>query len=740
MSNKTLIEKACACAFSLEGARAYLPMFETQDPSPFAEDTAVVPTSTPSIIDAFFADEAPVKSKPVAAEAATIVAVTAAAAAIEADASLPAAAAQVDTTVPAAAAAAVAPTIDAPATKLGPDLFAALGLCKPLLSAVRELGFTKPTAVQEKTIPLAMKSQASGAKYSDLMVSSQTGSGKTAAYLLPVLHTLYADLREQQAEADKKRQAEGGDQQKSGKRGYGNNNRNFKAATPGALILCPTRELAQQVANDAIDLVRDMPGIRISTVIGGLPYQQQIARLQNASLVVATPGRLLDLQRSRQIKCESVKFLVVDEADRMLDLGFADDLAEINQLTIERQQTMMFSATFEARIQGLAKRVMREPQRITIDTPQERHANIKQALFWADNLSHKRKVLDHLMRDVAITQAIVFASTQIECDGLAADLVDAGFSAGALHGALSQRLRNTRLGLLREGRIQFLVATDVAARGIDVPNISHIFNYGLPMKAEDYVHRIGRTGRAGRNGIAVTIAEHRDRRKIGDIEHYTKQRLNAETIPGLEPQGSSRVAPTRKEREKDRSSKRYGSGNAGSFGGGDAERRPAPARDYAAPRGNFEAKPRGYSAPSGGSDSKPRGYGAPNGGFDAKPRGYSAPYGGSDSKPRGYAAPGGSDAKPRGYGAPNGGSDSKPRGYGAPYGGSDSKPRGYGAPGGGFDAKPRGGTPGGSFDAKRGARPFVKGPRPAHAGAQGAPRPAGPFDDKRHPNKKALGR
>ncbi len=314
------------------------------------------------------------------------------------------------------------------------------------------------------------------------------------------------------------------------------NPRHFKAAAPGALILCPTRELAQQVCADAIDLVRHCRGLRIANVVGGIPYQLQIAKLQNANLVVATPGRLLDLQRSMQIKLEQVSFLVVDEADRMLDLGFADDLAEIHQLTGQRQQTMMFSATFAPRIMQLATRVMREPQRIEIDSPQDKHLSIKQTLHWADNLQHKRKLLDHWLRDASIDQVVVFASTQIECDGLANDLVQDGFHAVALHGALSQGLRNRRLSAFREGRVQILVATDVAARGLDVPTITHVINFGLPMKAEDYVHRIGRTGRAGRSGEAITLAEFRDRRRISDIEFFTKQPFKPAVIPGLEPQ------------------------------------------------------------------------------------------------------------------------------------------------------------------------------------------------------------
>ncbi len=427
-----------------------------------------------------------------------------------------------------------------------PNGFLKMGLAVELLQAVQDLGFVQPTVVQERTIPLAMQGQSdqpAGAKFIDLMVSSQTGSGKTAAFLLPVLHTL---LRQHADAAIKERTdfehacaeaaAKGEAAPKRPRRKDPTSSRNFKAATPGALVLCPTRELAQQVAHDAIDLVRHCRGLRIANVVGGMPYQMQIAKLQNADLVVATPGRLLDLQRSMQIKLDQVQFLVVDEGDRMLDLGFADDLAEINQLTIGRKQTMMFSATLAPRIQQLAARVMRQPQRVQIDNPQEKHQNINQVLFWADNAQHKRKLLDHWLRDASINQAIVFASTQIECDGLANDLQQDGFSAVALHGALNQGLRNRRLMALREGHVQILVATDVAARGLDVPTITHVFNFGLPMKAEDYTHRIGRTGRAGRDGLAVTLAEFRDRRKIFDIEAYSRQQFKAEVIPGLEPQ------------------------------------------------------------------------------------------------------------------------------------------------------------------------------------------------------------
>ena len=477
-----------------------------------------------------------------------------------------------------AAEAAIDESIDAvaaeqEAVEVQPNGFVELGLAPELVQAVADLGYTQPTAVQKKAIPLAMGEGADENGFIDLLVSSQTGSGKTAAFLLPVLNTIIQQraVADAEAKAEFDRQcaeaaAKGEPLPKRAKRKDPTNARNFKAAVPGALVLCPTRELAQQVAHDAIELVKHCRGLRVANVVGGIPYQLQIAKLQNADLVVATPGRLLDLQRSMQIKLDKVQFLVVDEADRMLDLGFSDDLAEVNQMTSQRKQTMMFSATFAPRVQQLAMRVMHDNgagvKKVTVDTPQEKHTNIKQVLFWADNAQHKRKMLDHWLRDETINQAIVFASTQVECDGLATDLQEAGFSAAALHGALSQGLRNRRLMALRNGQIQVLVATDVAARGIDVPTITHVFNYGLPMKAEDYTHRIGRTGRAGRSGIAVTFGEFRDRRRIFDIEAYTRQQFTSEVIPGLEPQ---QRFPAAGERDGRRGG---GGGSRGGFGGG----------------------------------------------------------------------------------------------------------------------------------------------------------------------------
>ena len=553
--------------------------------------------------------------------------------------------------------------IDAEITPEQPNGFVLLGLAPELVQAVADLGYTQPTSVQLKAIPLALPKETLGQanRYIDLMVSSQTGSGKTAAFLLPVLHTLLQEMAAEEeaeraafAQACSDAAANGEPAPKRPKRKDPTNSRNFKAPTPGALIVCPTRELAQQVAHDAIDLVKHCRGLRVANIVGGMPYQLQIAKLQNANLVVATPGRLLDLQRSMQIKLDKVKFLVVDEADRMLDLGFSDDLADINQLTSQRQQTMMFSATFAPRIQQLAMRVMHDGgssvQKIQIDSPQEKHSNIKQVLFWADNAQHKRKLLDHWLRDASINQAIVFASTQIECDGLAADLQQDGFDAVALHGALSQGLRNRRLMALRNGQVQILVATDVAARGIDVPTITHVFNFGLPMKAEDYTHRIGRTGRAGRDGLAITFAEIRDRRKILDIEAYSRQPFKAEVIPGMEPKQNfpeSRPGGRGGNDRGDRGGRgRPFGGGGGGFGGnrgGDRfESRGAPR--FEGNRGGDRFEGRGDRFENRGAPA-PRFEGRPEGRGDfrpeARPEGRFEPRGDFRGEQRSFAPRGG---------------------------------------------------------------------------------------------------
>lgn len=383
-----------------------------------------------------------------------------------------------------------------------PTTFAEMGLADSLLTSITALGYTQPTAVQAALVPAALQG-------GDWIVASQTGSGKTAAFLLPALQQIVNAMA-------------------SGK--------NNPANAPFTLVLCPTRELAQQVASDAINLVKATRGIRVATIVGGTSYFKQKQGLKGAQLVVATPGRLLDWVQQGGINLSQLHTLVLDEADRMLDLGFTDEINAIADACEHREQTLMFSATFTPRETKLAAALMIEPQQIMLASVQEKHENITQHLHWADNSHHQHQLLLHWLADPKLDQAVVFASTQVETERLADELVALGISATSLHGAMPQMVRNRRLESLRKGRVRVLVATDVAARGIDVPTISHVFNYGLPMKAEDYVHRIGRTGRAGREGISVTFAQRNDAFKIRQIERYINNRINVTQIKGLEPQ------------------------------------------------------------------------------------------------------------------------------------------------------------------------------------------------------------
>ena len=459
--------------------------------------------------------------------------------------------------------------------------FADFSLDESLQQALETLGFTAPTPVQEQSIPAALEGK-------DLLVSSQTGSGKTAAFLLPTLNAL------------------------AGQESFVPFKERMKAVTqPSILVISPTRELAQQVCQDAIAFVRHMKGVRVAAIMGGMPFGKQIQQLKGAQVVVATPGRLLDLVNRRQIKLDKVESLIVDEADRMLDLGFSEDLEAISDLAANRKQTLMFSATFAPRIINLAERMMNDPQRIAIETGHSTNTDITQTLHWTDGFEHKKKLLTHWLSEEDMDQAVVFASTQEDTDMLAEELAEAGLSVVALHGAMPQTVRNRRLRSIREGRAKILVATDVAARGLDVPTISHVINFGLPMKNEDYVHRIGRTGRAGRTGKAITLATYRERGKIRALEDYLDARLEVSEIEGLEPS----PPPARGGRDGGRGNGRGGNGGGrrdggrGGFGGGrrfEGEsnfKRREGGEDR--PRRSYDDKPRG-DRPSFGGEDRPR--------------------------------------------------------------------------------------------------------------------------------------
>jgi superfamily II DNA/RNA helicase len=363
--------------------------------------------------------------------------------------------------------------------------------------------------------------------------------------------------------------------------------------------------------------------------MGGMPYGKQIQALKGALLVVATPGRLLDLCDSKAIRLDDIKQLVIDEADRMLDMGFADDLEAIDKRCAGRKQTLMFSATFAPKIMSLANALTTDAKRIELAHAGEKHANIEQKLHWADSMSHKHKLLEHILADATLDQAVVFASTQVESEKIADTLRANGYEATALHGAMPQAVRMRRLESLRKGHTKILVATDVAARGIDVPRISHVINFGLPMKPEDYTHRIGRTGRAGRNGIAITLVEHRDRAKIRNIERFTQQDIVASVIAGLEPQakpsfgggggrpggrsgggggGNRSGGGGGRYGSGARSESRFGGGGGGSSGGRSSDSHPARSAD-SRPARSADSRPArsADSRPARSADSRPAG-------------------------------------------------------------------------------------------------------------------------------------
>lgn len=380
-----------------------------------------------------------------------------------------------------------------------PPGFDTLGLHEALMRSVAAAAYSQPTPVQAATIPAALEG-------GDLMVASATGSGKTAAFVLPALHRLLT--------RPVKPMPGGG---------------------PRILVLCPTRELALQVARAAETFGTVAGPLRLATVVGGVPYPAQLRAVRAPlDLLVATPGRLLDLLRGGRLSLDRVELLVLDEADRMLQMGFIEDIRAIAEATPFARQTLLFSATLVGDVARLAGDLLREPRRIEITSHQQRHDHIEQRLHWADNRGHKDRMLHFLLRDAAIDQAIVFTSTQADAERLALRLAEEGHAVAALHGGMPQSQRNRTLNGLRRGHLRLLVATDVAARGIDVPAISHVFNYGLPLSAEEYVHRIGRTGRAGRSGLAVTFAEPDDARKIRAIERFTTQRLPVAVIEGME--------------------------------------------------------------------------------------------------------------------------------------------------------------------------------------------------------------
>ena len=405
--------------------------------------------------------------------------------------------------------------------------FEALGLHASILQAVAQAGYEKPTPVQEQAVPAGIAGR-------DLLVSSQTGSGKTAAFMLPALNR-FANLEPVAAGRTPAQEAQGA-------RARGERVR-FKAAQPKMLVLTPTRELALQVTAATEQYTAFMRRIRAVSILGGMPYPKQMQLLaKNPEILVATPGRLIDHMESGKIDFSQLEILVLDEADRMLDMGFIEDIEKIVAATPETRQTMLFSATLDGVVGNMARRITKNPQVVQIMSATNRHENFTQKVHFVDDLSHKNRLLDHLLRDETLDQAVVFTATKRDADTIADRLNIAGFSAAALHGDMHQGARNRTLDSLRRGSVRVLVATDVAARGIDVPNITHVVNYDLPKFPEDYVHRIGRTGRAGRNGTAISLVNHSESMNMRRIERFTRQPVPVGVVEGFEPKRSAPAA------------------------------------------------------------------------------------------------------------------------------------------------------------------------------------------------------
>jgi len=376
--------------------------------------------------------------------------------------------------------------------------FDRLRLIEPLLRAVRSEGYTVPTAIQVQAIPHVLEGK-------DLLGCAQTGTGKTAAFALPILQR----LRRPEAAS------------KSSRKGCAGRR------TIRALVLSPTRELAAQI-DESFRAYGRHTGLRQTVVFGGVKQGSQVDALKRGvDILVATPGRLLDLLDQRALRLSDVEIFVLDEADRMLDMGFINDIRRVIALLPSQRQTLLFSATMPREISRLAETILRKPVEVRVAPESLAADTVEHAVYFVDSGS-KTGLLDHLLKDPQITRALVFTRTKHRADRVVRSLSRSDVVAEAIHSNKSQNVRTRTLGNFREGRTRVLVASDVAARGLDVDDISHVINYDLPNETEIYVHRIGRTGRAGAQGLAISFCCDDQRKELRDIE-----RLIGESIPVL---------------------------------------------------------------------------------------------------------------------------------------------------------------------------------------------------------------
>jgi ATP-dependent RNA helicase DeaD len=374
------------------------------------------------------------------------------------------------------------------------DGFGSFGLDPALLQALATLGYEEPTPIQRQAIPPLLAGH-------DLLAEAPTGTGKTAAFALPALQRIGTGTRE--------------------------------PGLPMALVLVPTRELAMQVAQAVHRYGRDL-GARVLPVYGGQAMSQQLRGLQRGvDIVVATPGRALDHLRRNSLRLDQLRLVILDEADEMLDMGFAEELEAVLAATPGERQTALFSATISPAIARVAARHLRKPVRVTVvhERPKgDAPSSIRQVAYVVQR-AYKLAALCRLLDIESPASTLVFARTRGSVDELAEGLTGRGHDAGALHGGLSQDQRDRVMGRFRDGTLDLLVATDVAARGLDIPHVSHVVNVDMPASPEAYVHRIGRTGRAGRDGVAITLVEPREHRLLRDIESFTRSKLELAKLP-----------------------------------------------------------------------------------------------------------------------------------------------------------------------------------------------------------------
>ena len=378
--------------------------------------------------------------------------------------------------------------------------FASLGLSEEIVSALTEQGYHTPTPIQQAAIPRALAGM-------DLLAAAQTGTGKTAAFMLPSLERL---------------------------KRYANTSTSPAMHPVRMLVLTPTRELADQIDQNVQGYLKNL-SLRQTVLFGGMNMEIQKQDLrQGCEIVIATVGRLLDHVQQKNIQLNKVEIVVLDEADRMLDMGFIDDIRKIMQMLPAQRQTLLFSATFAPAIQRLAQDFMHQPEEIQVAAQNTTSANVEQHIIALDN-GRKRALLQRLILDLDIAQVIVFCNTKQSVDQVNRELNRRGISAQAIHGDKSQQTRLETLSQFKEGSLRVLVATDVAARGLDIAELPFVINYELPLNAEDYVHRIGRTGRAGAEGIAISLMDEQEQKIFNAIKELTGNDLTIERIEGFEP-------------------------------------------------------------------------------------------------------------------------------------------------------------------------------------------------------------